>query len=115
MRVWQRGIELAKQIYPIAKGLPREERYALADQLRRAAVSISANIAEGSRRTHQPDFARFLNIAEGSAAELESLLQLTVELGYRPTEDIADILQELDELQRMLLAFRRKVEKQIRD
>jgi four helix bundle protein len=112
MKVWQRGMEIAKHVYPIAKALPVEERFALADQLTRAAVSIPTNIAEGSRRRHPTDFAHFLNISEASSAELDSLLILTVELGYQTTKVIEPLAKMIDEFQRMIVAFRKTVEKQ---
>jgi four helix bundle protein len=112
LKIWQRGLAIAKAIYAVARGLPVEERFAMANQLRRAAVSVPTNIAEGSRRTHPKDFAHFLNIAEGSAAELESLLVLTVELGYQRAEVIDPLVARLDELRRMIVGFRRALEKQ---
>jgi four helix bundle protein len=84
----------------------------LADQLRRAAVSVPTNIAEGSRRKSRADFAHFLNIAEGSSAELDSLLLLIVRLGYRDEAAVAPLLAQVDALQRMLVGFRGTLEKQ---
>jgi four helix bundle protein len=112
MKIWHRGIAIAKEIYAIARSLPVEERFAMANQLRRAAVSVPTNIAEGSRRSGRQDFAHFLNVAEGSAAELESLLVMTVELGYQQPATTDPVVKQLDELQRMIVAFRRTVEKQ---
>ena len=82
-------------------------------QLRRAAVSIPTNIAEGSKRTHRQDFARFLNIAEASAAEVESLLLLSVELGFAPLHAPA-VLAEIEEIARMLFVLRSRVESEER-
>ena len=84
----------------------------MADQLRRAAVSVPTNIAEGSRRKSRADFAHFLNIAEGSSAELDSLLLLIVRLGYRDEAAVAPLLAQVDALQRMLVGFRGTLEKQ---
>jgi four helix bundle protein len=80
--VWQRAIDLVPRIYKIAWDLPREERYALGDQLRRAAVSVPANIAEGQAKQHPEEFVRHLTIARGSLAELDTLLALAKRLEY---------------------------------
>jgi len=82
----------------------------LTTQLRRAAISVPTNIAEGSRRQHAPDFARFLNIAEGSLAELEYLLMLTRDLAYADLHALVPHIAEAREIARMQHALRRKVE-----
>jgi len=81
----------------------------LTTQLRRAAISVPTNIAEGSRRQHAPDFARFLNIAEGSLAELEYLLMLPRDLAYADQHALVPHIAEAREIARMLHALRRKV------
>jgi four helix bundle protein len=73
-------------------------------------VSVATNVAEGSRRQHRPDFARFLNIAEGSLAELECLLMLSRDLGYANNEAVRAHLIEANEIARMLYVLRRKIE-----
>lgn len=109
LKVWQRSHSLVLAIYRLTKSFPADERFGLTAQMRRAAVSIPANIAEGSKRRHNPEFARFLNIAEASLAETEYLLLLSKDLGNAgpraepPLEDCADIA-------RMLHALRVKVE-----
>ena len=74
--VWQKSMELAEKVYLLVKALPKEETYALSDQMRRAAVSIPSNIAEGHARQSQKEFLQFLCIARGSRAELETQLLL---------------------------------------
>jgi four helix bundle protein len=108
--IWQRSHALALAIYQLTKRLPADERFGLTAQIRRAAVSVPANIVEGSRRQHPGDFARFLNMAEGSLAELEYLLILCRDLDYLDGEDAQPHLGETTELARMLFAFRRRVE-----
>jgi four helix bundle protein len=80
--VWQRAIDLVPCIYSVARTLPPEERYALGDQLRRAAISIPANIAEGQARQHPKEFLQHLAIARGSLAELDTLLIMAKRLYY---------------------------------
>ena len=80
--VWKRAMELAKSAYTLARKLPREENYALADQIRRSSVSIPSNIAEGYGRTSQRDYIRFLAIARGSSYELETQILLCIDLCY---------------------------------
>ena len=80
--VWQRAIDLVPCIYSVVRTLPPEERYALGDQLRRAAISIPANIAEGQARQHPKEFLQHLTIARGSLAELDTLLILANRLDY---------------------------------
>lgn len=107
MLVWQKAMFLTKFVYEIVKKLPKEENYALASQLRRCAVSIPSNIAEGSKRGTKKDFLHFLRIASGSAAELETQLILAEE--EYVIEGIPDALGNLNELQRMLESLMSKL------
>lgn len=97
--VWQKSVLLAKEVYKFAKLLPSEEQYGLKSQLQRSAVSVVSNIAEGSRRGSNKDFARFLWIAHGSCAELETQLLLTDEIYSLDTSVLQGLL---DEIQKML-------------
>jgi four helix bundle protein len=80
--VWKDSIELVVKIYHITKGFPKEELYGLTSQIRRAAVSVPANISEGSARNYSKEFIRFLRIAQGSLSEFETLLQISSRLNY---------------------------------
>jgi four helix bundle protein len=91
--VWQEGIKLAKAVYKLTEKFPRQETYALADQIRRAVVSVPSNIAEGQARKAPGDFRRFLHISLGSLAEVDTQLVLTQEFGYLSREDLS-ILDE---------------------
>lgn len=97
--VWQRGMDLAKEVYKITTKLPTSEQYGLTGQMRRSAVSIPSNIAEGKRRGTTKDFAQFLRIADGSASELETQLLLATEV-YSLESKTAFVI--LGEVQRML-------------
>jgi four helix bundle protein len=107
--VWQKGMALAKMIYKLTQKFPAEEKYGLTSQLRRAAVSVPSNIAEGQARRGTNEFLQFLSIAEGSLAELETQLLLSVELSFAQQTDIDSPLQEIDELQKMIVALKRKL------
>jgi len=110
LKVWQRSHTLVLQLYRLTSGFPAEERFGLTSQLRRAATSVPTNIAEGSKRRTSAEYARFLNIAEGSLAETEYLLILARDLGYLSSEHAAPFLGEVDEIARMLHHLRLKVE-----
>jgi four helix bundle protein len=110
LKVWQRSHALVLQVYRLSSVLPQDERFGLVSQLRRAAASTPTNIAEGSKRRSSRDFAHFLNIAEGSLAELDYLLLLARDLGYVDDDNVAPMRAEVDEIARMLHAFRLKVE-----
>ena len=88
---WQEGIALVKAMYEATKGFPAEERYGLTSQIRRAAVSIPANIAEGAARGTQKEFLQFLIIARGSISELETLLTITKEVGFLSGDKAGDL------------------------
>ena len=100
--VWQKSMDLVVQIYSIVKKLPKEERYSLIDQMRRSAISIPSNIAEGKSRNSINEYRHFVGIAKGSAAELETQLLICVQIGYLSKEDIKEVLGLLDEVSKML-------------
>ena len=85
LEIWQLSMDLAEDIYNVLKAFPREELYGLSDQLRRAAVSIPSNIAEGFGRDSNNDFAHFISIAKGSLFEVSTQLELASRLGYLPS------------------------------
>jgi four helix bundle protein len=107
--VWQKGMNLAKLVYKLTAKFPSEERYGLTSQLRRAAVSVPSNIAEGQARQSTREFIQFLSHAEGSLAEVETQLLLSVELEFAKQADVQPSLQEIDELQKMLVGLRKKL------
>ena len=111
LKVWQRSHALVLQVYRMTKSFPPEERYGLTSQIRRSSLSVPANIAEGSKRLTNSEYARFLNIAEGSLAETEYLLMVSRDLGYLPASTTKPLLLEADEIAKMLHALRIKVVK----
>ena len=107
--VWQKAMLLVKEIYAIVKLLPKEEQYALSDQMRRAVVSIPSNIAEGYGRNSTNDYIRFLNIARGSKYELDTQIQICVMLNYISEEKTATALELSEEIGRMINALIKKL------
>lgn len=103
--VWQKSMELVRAVYALTKQLPKEEIFALSNQLRRAVVSIPSNIAEGYGRNSKQDYLRFLNIARGSKNEVETQLQICQMLDYLKQEDLADTLAVCTEVGKMLNAL----------
>ena len=106
LNIWLKGMEIAKRVYTIVPKLPDYEKYGLVTQLARAVVSISSNIAEGSAKTSNRDFKRFLEMALGSSYELGTDLILVQEIHGVNTEEIIDLAHEE---QRMLSAFIKKL------
>ena len=98
--VWQKSIFLVKEIYFLCKILPKEELYSLSDQIKRSAVSIASNIAEGSGRNTTKEFIQFLYIALGSACELETHLIIGKEIGY--FQEIEQKIKNINEIRKML-------------
>ena len=91
LKIWQRGMDLVPQIYTLAGLLPLHERFGLMDQMRRAAISVPSNIAEGQARRHTKEFVQHLSIARGSLAELQTLLLLAERLEYLTRERLTPV------------------------
>ena len=103
LKVWQKAHRLVLEIYKITKELPQEERFALVSQVRRASVSIPANIAEGFKKRGKKDKSNFYNIAQGSLEELKYYLILSKDLGY--VEDNVKLISDIEEINKMLYAL----------
>lgn len=103
--VWQDAIKIAKAVYLLTGKFTKQETYALADQLRRASVSVPSNIAEGQARKSPGDFKRFLHIALGSLAEVDTQLILAQEFGYLSKEDIDPMDEQIQNLRKKLYAL----------
>jgi len=102
LKVWQKAMELVGATYDLTKRLPKDEAFGLTRQIRRAAVSIPANIAEGHGREHLGDYLHHLSIATGSLMELETLFLIARQLTYLPENEVEEILKRTAELSRML-------------
>lgn len=100
--VWKKGIEIVKDIYKTVDAFPKKELYGLTTQIRRSSISIPSNIAEGFNRFHNKEYRHFLYIALGSCAELETQIEIAVELKYIDNERKALLLEKLDHESRML-------------
>jgi four helix bundle protein len=111
LRVWQRSHKLVLDLYRVTQAFPLTERFGLTSQLRRAALSVPTNIAEGSKRVGPKEYARFLNIAEGSLSETEYLVLLSRDLGYITPEEASRHLTEVTDLLKMLCGLRKTVQK----
>ncbi|MEX0722118.1 MAG: four helix bundle protein [Balneolaceae bacterium] len=106
--VWDMAIDLATSLYSITKNHPKEEKYGLVSQMRRAAVSISSNIAEGAGRNSDKEFRQFLNIAFGSCSELETQLIISKRLAYLSPSDFEKLSSHLTEIQKMIYTLIKK-------
>lgn len=113
LQVWQKSMALVKQIYEVTKAFSKEELYALTNQIRRAAVSIPSNIAEGHARDSTKEFLHHLSIALGSLAEVETQLMLSRDLLYLPADRLPQFLQDTNEVGRMLRGLQKSLQRKL--
>src|SRR2546427_8326633 len=109
LQVWQKGMALAKQIYQMTQAFPSEEKFGIVSQMRRAAVSVPSNLAEGQARNTTGEFVQFISHAEGSLAELDTQLRLSVSLGICPQVGTEPTAALITDLQKMLCGLRRRL------
>ena len=109
--IWKNAIEIAKEIYLLTEQFPNAERFGLISQIQRAAVSISSNIAEGASRGSEKEFSHYLQIALGSAFEVESQLIIAQEIAYVKSEDTEKMLIKLQTLQKQISFLITKIKK----
>ena len=112
LQVWHKAIDLVVEIYKISKLLPKEEVYGISDQLRRSAVSIPSNIAEGQSRNSVKEFIQFLSIARGSLAELETQLLICIKVNMLSEDNIADAQNITTEVGKMIKGLMNKLNSQ---
>jgi len=105
LKIWQKGMELAKVIYQATDSFPAKETYGIISQMRRSAVSVPSNIAEGFMRRHNKEYKQFLYIALGSLAELETQVLLSEELGFLKKAEGMDINANINELNKMTMSL----------
>lgn len=110
LKVWQKAYQLCIKTYKITKGFPKEERYGLTSQIRRAAVSVPSNIAEGYGRKTTQEYIQALYIAYGSNCELETQILLSGDLGYIKSDDLKNLQRDIGDIERMLKALIKSLE-----
>jgi four helix bundle protein len=106
LAIWIKSVEFVTDIYKVTNTFPSHERFGLISQLQRAAVSVPTNISEGSAKTSNKDFARFLEISLGSTFELETELLVSLNLSYIDVEKYNQLQEKLSELQKMIIGFK---------
>src|SRR5438128_2266553 len=109
LEVWIKALELVTDVYKDTESFPKEERYGLTSQIRRAAVSIPANIAEGAGRYSSKEFAHFLSNAQGSASELETELIISNRLGYLDETSFSQLIAQLERIGRLITGLSKHV------
>ena len=107
--VWQKAMDLVVEVYNLVKKLPKEEQFALSDQMRRAVISIPSNIAEGRGRYSIKEYTHFLSVAKGSNAELETQLLLCVKINYLNNSDIERAFGLIKEVGKMLNSLQKSL------
>ena len=109
LEAWIKALELVIEVYKRTESFPKEERFGLTSQIRRASVSIPANIAEGAGRFSRKEFAYFLSNSQGSASELETELEIAYRLGYLNRENFSRLVAQLERIGRLITGLRRHV------
>ena len=109
LKIWQRSVDLCTSIYLVSQNFPESEKFGLTNQIRRAAISIPSNIAEGAGRKSKADFQRFLRIAEGSANEVETQIIIAQELKFIKSEVAQKLVIEVNEILKMIGGFTKKI------
>ena len=105
LQIWKLGVKLAKDVYLLTERFPKREIYGLTDQIRRAAVSIPSNIAEGKGRSTAKDFVHFLNTARGSLYELKTQLYIAREIEYLTEEDFSSLHKQIENLSHKIVSM----------
>jgi four helix bundle protein len=110
LTVWQQGMQLVEDVYQLSRVLPRDERFGLAMQMRRTAISIPSNVAEGFRRWRRQAYSNHISIALGSQGELETQIEIALRLKYISSTSAASVLRRIEEVGRMLSGLLRSLE-----
>ncbi len=109
LKIWRQGISIVLDVYNASKKFPPEELYGLTSQIRRSAVSIPSNIAEGSGKNSDKDFSRFLDIALGSSFELETQIIIAQKLNFLKDQDFTDLTDKVIEEQKMISGLQKRI------
>ncbi|MDR3226668.1 MAG: four helix bundle protein [Prevotellaceae bacterium] len=109
--VWQKSMELVKDVYLFTKKFPKDELFGLTQQIRRAVISIPSNIAEGAGRTTDADFSHFIDIALGSAYEVETQLYISLDLEYIFHDDFKNIIEKIQSIEKMIYNLKKSYQK----
>ena len=111
LKIWQKGFQIAVNSFKLTSTFPKEEKFGITSQITKAAVSIPSNIAEGSSRSSEKDYNRFIEISLGSSFELETQLLISADVNYGNIEIRNEMLKDIDEEQKMLISFMNKLNK----
>jgi four helix bundle protein len=111
LKIWNKAIDFSVDIYKASSSFPADERYGLISQIRRAAISIPSNIAEGAGRNSNKEFCNFLGIANGSSYEVQTQLVIANKLGLLQNDVLNELLRQIEELQKMNYAFQQMLSK----
>ena len=111
LKVWQKARLIVKDVYFLTKNFPNDEKYALTSQIKRATISISSNIAEGSGRSTNPDFAKFLDISLGSCYEIKNDFIIASDLLFISEKELKTIIDKIQEIERMLIGLINSIRK----
>lgn len=114
LKVWQKAIELSTKIYSLTKNFPAEEKFGIISQIRRAAVAIASNIAEGAGRNSEKEFCYFLQVSLGSSYEMETQIVIAGNLNFLNDEAFNDTIISITEIKRMISEFQKSMENQIK-
>ena len=109
LEIWKKGIEVVKDIYKLTQKLPKQEMYGLVSQMRRSAISVPSNVAEGFKRFHNKEYKQFLHMSLGSCAELETQITIAKELRCIQENEEAILLEKLDHIGRMISNLLKKL------
>ena len=111
LEVWRASVDLARDIYELTRAYPKEEQYAIVTQMRRAAVSVASNIAEGAARQGNKEFLQFLYIALGSASELDTQIEISRKIGFNDGHRLDEVQKHLETISKMLQGLIRSVKR----
>ena len=109
LKVWQKAVDLAIEVYSLTSQLPKEEKFALSDQMRRAAVSVPSNIAEGHGRDSSKEFVRFLSMSRGSLRELSTQLEISYRLQFIEKTKMIEVNERITEIDKMITSLATKL------